>query len=431
MNSSENLRSLFSDIKIVKKNEDEIPFSLEIILDDLISSGIPVLDAIDCVLNIKPNLRNKMDVRTISKIINKTLDDMDYGPSYHIKGTLNKQIRMKFKDSEQVLNFKTLKEFVNSELYIYDLTSKTFRAIVEELFRIIKSLRTKVIDEKILKNMLSSSCLNIVGVNPFDVNNRNEDYLQLVKLMRQFDNTWSILPVEEKYILVENIFNHIFKIILISFKYLPGHVFSSTLYQITNFSTRMGQLQHPVLSDKEIFQLGKMARKIDNMRKLYKRSNISQLKKSINRQNWVDELSTLDNVVQGLMNHGSVYWIILVDNMGNELISKFASNASTRNKNLLSMAMSGVQTLVSEITNTSINQIDQEKTSILIEKRGLFSLMMLVQKPVRHKFQQVLDEIARYVEINFEKEIMQFKGKLNVFKELEIYIEEKMKDLMI
>jgi vacuolar-type H+-ATPase subunit H len=282
-----------------------------------------------------------------------------------------------------------------------------------------------------MKNMLSSACLNIVGVNPFDVNNRNEDYLQLIKLMRQFDTTWDVLPIEEKYILVENIFNHIFKIILVSFKYLPGHVFSSTLYQITNFSTIMGQLHHPVLSDKEIFQLGKMARKIDNMRKLYKRSNISKLRQSINKQNWVEEFDTLNNVVQGLMDHGSVYWIILVDNIGNELISKFGSNASTKNKNLLSMAMSGVQSLVSEITETSINQIDQEKTSILIEKRKLFSLIMLVQKPVRHKFQQVLNEIADYIEENLDKAIEQFKGKLNVFKDLEIYLEEKMKDLMI
>ena len=93
--------------------------------------------------------------------------------------------------------------------------------------------------------------------------------------------------------------------------------------------------------------------------------------------------------------------------------------------------MSGVQTLVSEITETSITQIDQDKTSILIEKRNLFSLIMLVQKPVRHKFQQVLNELASYVELNYNKEIESFRGKLNVFKNLEIYFEEKMKDLMI
>ncbi len=425
---SEVLKNDFKEYSVLK-NGEEFPFSPDTIIKDLVNTGIPICDSLDCLYLLKPHLTAKMNTNKIAKLVNQILEHMGYGPQYYIKGEYIEPTYIVFETSEEILSYKLIKKIVRTELFSFKITSKSFRAIVDETFRITKSLRTKSIQYKILKNLVSNACLNVIGVNPFDKNCRSDDYLSLISIRSHIKKTWVALPTDERAQIIENILNHIFRIVLLSYNYLPGYIFPATLYQIRVFVNDSLQKKQHSLDDNILFVLGKSAKKIEDIRKSIRLGHTKKLKESLRLKNWESELDVLNNLTDELMNKGSINWIIITDYFGNELFSLFDEGNVPRNKNLYSMAISGVQNLMGEITNNSITQIDQlgenNKTTILIERRKHFSVIMLVQQPVRLALKKIMEDIADYTEQHLNNEIINFKGNVSIFyKILEKHVRE-------
>ncbi|MHA2027853.1 MAG: hypothetical protein ACW99Q_00570, partial [Candidatus Kariarchaeaceae archaeon] len=123
---------------------------------------------------------------------------------------------------------------------------------------------------------------------------------------------------------------------------------------------------------------------------------------------------------------------LLVDNHGNELYSKFASSQTKRaNRSLIAMAISAVQSIMNELTDNTISQIqNDEGTTIIFEMKENFKIISLVNQ-TSHLVRQRLQELAVYVEEEGNDEIINFSGSINnISKIVNTFVEERFQSLI-
>jgi len=144
---------------------------------------------------------------------------------------------------------------------------------------------------------------------------------------------------------------------------------------------------------------------------------------------WLTIIDYIIPMVINILEQGLIEWLILVDQSGNELYAKFTRNKNNRYKSLLGMALSGVQTLMNELTDQEVRQIDQQDGSILIERDDLFSLIAMVRR-VTPAIKNELKKFSAFIRRDLGGKLDHFSGNIQGFDEiLNRYIERNMTDL--
>ncbi|MHA2250587.1 MAG: hypothetical protein ACXAD7_09495 [Candidatus Kariarchaeaceae archaeon] len=423
-----NIRALFDDqIREVTKYNELIPFSVDIILTDLIQAGISTLDALDILHKIRPYLYPAINTVKIIQLLNQAIQDQGYIEGEFLYGSFLQPILIEFPDNRnELFNFRIIKDIVKDYLVEFIYSSKTFRAAVDELHRIIKSLRTSKIKSDTIEKMLPAVMRNTIGVNPFSRTRCDEDYHIVNNLTRDFHKLWHSLPEPERPSMLRNLYEASFKVILLSFEYLPGSTFSNTVHQIQELVADLAQRTDLILSAKEVYTVGKIAKTI---LEIHKEPNKLQF---TDEHEIIDATETVVEVVHGLMNRGVISWIVVTDAVGNELYSKFLSpDTKETAKSLIAMAISGIQSIVNELTDNAIKEIQQEEgNKIIIEKRKYFSVMALVRLS-SHLVRQRIIELTDFIELNLNDHIINFKGSVNHFHNtIEPFVTEKLYSLI-
>jgi hypothetical protein len=423
---SKSIKALFDDqIGHVTKNDVVIPFSADTIISDLVQAGIGPLDAIDILFNVRPHLYPKIQTDRIIQLLNQAMQELGYLEGDYLPGSYLQPILIEFPNKERELfNFRIIKGIVRDSLIDFTYSSKTYRSAVDELHRIVKTLRTTIIKLDTIEKMMPAVMRNIIGVNPFSRDRCNDDYSIMINLMKNFHELWHSLPDHEKPNLVRKLFESAFRVILLSYDFLPGNSFSNSIYQIKELVTYLAQTDDKVLSAKEVYIIGKTSKRIHQ---IYE--NPETLHK-IDEHELIDATEIIMSVVHGLMNRGAIAWIVVTDAVGNELYSKFVGEIST-NKSLIAMAMSGVDSIVNEITDSRIKEIQQDEgRTILIEKLEYFSVIALVHQS-SHLVRQKIIELTKYIDENLKPEIINFKGSVDVFHDkIGTFISQRMQTLV-
>lgn len=424
---SSNLKKYFDDeLMEVERDGKMIPFSADVIITDLIESGVSAYDALDVLYETREFMEKGMKTAKLVKLLNQSLKNRGYSESEFIFSALLSDIEIVYpNNSIKLFSYKVLKEITSAFLTSFRYSSRTYRLIVDELYRIIKTIRTTKIKLETIEKMMPAVMRNAIGLNPFSRNRCDEDYHNVIRINKIIDRSWNIIPDEEKRTIMVNFLDSIFKVILLSYEYLPGNSIINTSNQVNVLVSDLTEESDLILSDKEIYVVGKTATKLEL---------IINDKKPIlpNDPELMEFIPILSNIVHGLMNRGSVLWLLVVDAFGNELYSKFGSTQSKRaNRSLIAMAISGVQSIMTELTDNTIKQIqNDEGTTILFELKKHFKVISLVNQ-TGHLVSQRMQELAIHIQDNVLDEIVNFNGSVNkISKVIDNFVEEKFLSLI-
>ncbi|OLS24437.1 MAG: hypothetical protein HeimC2_22430 [Candidatus Heimdallarchaeota archaeon LC_2] len=427
LSPSSNLKKFFDEELVeVERDGNMIPFSADVIITDLIESGVSVYDALDVLFETREFMRRGMKTSKLVKLLNQSLKNRGYSESEFIFSALLSEIEIVYPDSSiKLFSYKVLKEITSAFLTSFRYSSKTYRLIVDELYRIIKTIRTSKIKLETIEKMMPAVMRNAIGLNPFSRSRCEDDYHNIIRINKIIETSWNLIPDEEKKGIMMNFLNSIFRIILLSYEYLPGNSGINTANQVNVLVSDLTEEADPILSDKEIYVVGKSARKLENI--------INEKKDVLPEdEELMQFVSILSHIVHGLMNRDSVLWLIVVDAYGNELYSKFAASQSKRaNRSLIAMAISGVQSIMTELTDNTIKQIqNDEGTTILFEMKENFKVITLVNQ-TGHLVTQRMQELATYIQNNLIDEIINFTGSVNkISKMIDTFVEKKFQSLI-
>lgn len=425
---SANLKKLFDEELVeVSRAGKMVPFSADVIITDLIESGISVYDALDILYETREFMIRGMDTFKLVQLLNQAIKSRGYSDSEFLFSALLSEIEIEYPDGKiKIFSYKVLKEITNAFLTSFVYSSKVYRLIVDELYRIIKTIRTSKIKLETIEKMMPAVMRNAIGVNPYSRNRCDDDYQLLIRLQKVIHNNWEIMPEEEKPQVLSNYLNSVFRVILLSYEYLPGNTVITTSNQINVLVSDLTEHSDNILSDKEIYLIGKSATKLES---LSIKGSIPDL---IKDNEILESVPILQNIADGLMNKGAIYWVLVVDNHGNELYSKFASTQTKRaNRSLIAMSISAVQSIMTELTDNTIRQIqNDEGTTIIFEMKPYFKVISLVNQ-TSHLVRQRLQELAMYIEEKGNDEIINFNGSINkISKIINTYVEERFQSLI-
>ena len=350
-----------------------------------------------------------------------------YTDSEFLFSALLSEIEIEYPDGKiKLFSYKILKEITRAFLTSFVYSSKTFRIIVDELYRIIKTIRTTKIKLETLEKMMPAVMRNAIGVNPYSRTRCDDDYQNLIRLHNVIHKNWDIIPEEEKSQVLSNYLDSIFRVVLLSYEYLPGNTIINTSNQVNVLVSDLTEHSDDILSDKEIFVIGKSATKLENVSAKGKTPDL------VKDTELLEFVPILQNISHGLMNRGAILWLLVVDNHGNELYSKFSSSQTKRaNRSLIAMAISAVQSIMTELTDTTIRQIQHDEgTTIIFEMKRHFKVISLVNQ-TSHLVRQRLQELASYIEEEGNEEIINFNGSVGkISKIVNIFVEDRFQSLI-
>ncbi|MCE7735847.1 MAG: hypothetical protein GPJ54_13280 [Candidatus Heimdallarchaeota archaeon] len=425
---SHNLKKLF-DEELVEVNRvgKLVPFSADIIITDLIVSGISAYDAIDILYETREFMTRGMDTSKLIQLLNQAIKTRGYSDSEFLFSAILSEIEIEYPDGKiKLFSYKILKQITSAFLTSFVYSSKTYRIIVDELHRIIKTIRTTKIKLETIEKMMPAVMRNAIGVNPYSRSRCDDDYQNLIRLHNVIRNNWDVIPDEEKSQVLSNYLNSIFRVILLSYEYLPGNTIINTSNQINVLVSDLTEHSDNILTDKEIFVIGKSATKLENVTT---KGTISDL---VNDVELMEFVPILQNISHGLMNRGAILWLLVVDNHGSELYSKFSASQTKRaNRSLIAMAISAVQSIMTELTDNTIRQIQHDEgTTIIFEMKTHFKVISLVSQ-TSHLVRQRLQELALYIEEEGNEEIINFNGSVSkISKIVDAFVEDRFQSLI-
>ncbi|MDH5401396.1 MAG: hypothetical protein OEZ01_01765 [Candidatus Heimdallarchaeota archaeon] len=406
--------------KTVRKNGLIIPFSIDTILKDMIDLGISPLQAIDIAYSIHPFLADGIDTKKIFQLISQSAEI--FVPEKEIQNILKTVNEILLNNNTRIpFNYTSVRLILSNYLIKFQYSNSILKELTDEMVRVSKSLRLTEIKEVTIEKLIPAVTRNILGINPFIQERCLDDYKNTLNIVKLINNAWDLIPKEEKVSNLISLFNSIYRVILLSFNYLPGSNIHKTMSQVNKFVAEYSHKEHDSIQAKEIYLLGKSTKELLDI--LNHKDN-----QTIHLHVWLEFIDILAEVVKGLMNRGAMKWIIVVDPFGNELYAKF-STKTNHNRPLMAMALSGIQTMINELTDQSIKQIEHTEGSyLLIERRQLFSVLTMVDLST-HLVRQKLEALADYIEIELHLEIKEFRGGVKVFYTvLDKFIDEHLKN---
>ncbi|MHA2502593.1 MAG: hypothetical protein ACXAE3_06980 [Candidatus Kariarchaeaceae archaeon] len=404
---SDHLRSQFDDsFKFIQKGKTRIEFSAERILTDLLESGIKIFDALDILDEAKQGFHRGIEITEVTRLLNEAIIDHGYSESHLIRGQTSPLI-VEYPEYEEFLNFKEIKDIISHELTSYSYSSKTYKIIVEELFRLLQSLRMTRFKIENIQKMIPSVTRSIIEIDPFDPGVISNLYK---KLNSQYEVLMEVSQSSiedlESYVLVDFFLNS-FRFILLTYNYLPGHNVNSTISQVNSLIAGISG-SRGYLSESELYELGKTATALG-----------AELKNGTRVQRpevWMHKAHQLMDLVVRFKYQGIVKWLVIVDQYSREIYTLFSSTSRLKYQSMVGMAITGIHSLLNEVTNDSISMIEQQDGVIVIEGRPTFRLVIFTTERLNPRLEGVLKRLAIIIEQSLGSRIEEFRGETQEIK---------------
>jgi len=389
-------------------NNTRVKFSAERILFDLINSGISVLDSLEILSKSHQYLTKGMKIGLLIKILNKLIIEEGYGEQYLIRGEFD-PIVIEYPEYEEFLSFKTLRSITQNSLSEYVYSSTTFGLIVDELYRVLHSIKNNRIKVNHIEKIIPSVIRSVIQFDPFDKETSQSLYHKISSLYTTINDEWAYIPDHEQSEYVIEFLETIFNLILCWFNYLPGHNFDSTVSQV-NLLVKQQSGNYSLLSDRELHLLGKTASQLNSTLKKGKKANF------MDSYNWIKVIHSIMSTVIRFVHQNIIKWIVLVDTYDRELYTYFTRSTKQKYRKLLGMAIGGIHSLMNEVTEDHITSIEQADGRIIIERTSDFRLVVFIKHHGSPLIQSIISELAILIEIDVGEDIRAFDGNISTLE---------------
>ena len=349
-----------------------------------------------------------MELVRIANILNRIIKAKGFPSSALIRGKFNPLV-IEYDDYEEILTYKILKKIVDNELMNFQFSSNTGKSIVEELYRVLKSIKTTRFKEAQIRKIVPSVIRSVLNINPYELRSTLQKlYEDFIAHTKDFETQWAFQPDEEREELVVEIFKIFAQIFLLTHNNLPGINFKSTIAQINLLISQLTTSLSDEFEDREIYMIGKAARSASDLQKHKETIENSSV-------NWYKTISEFMDLVSRMIHKGVIEWVVITDNYNRELYSQYKD---TKNKyqNLIGMALSGVQQIVNEVTADRIKLIEQDDGYIYIERKELFHTFFFVKSNLTDYLKFQIAEFVDHVDEEYGENIKSFNGNIRDLK---------------
>ncbi|RMG31056.1 MAG: hypothetical protein D6732_15210 [Methanobacteriota archaeon] len=393
---------VFEEITLGEPPRKE-PFSSGKILEDMIRSGVEFFEAIEILYRIRPALCKGISARQVARLINQALREKGYDRFSLISAGLIDFTRLVLPNGKrETINFRRLKAYVMSKLRGLEYTNSTFKAIVDDLHRIIRSLETEEIKLETLDNLFMVTLKKIVGVNPWAENRYKNDYGDVVASFEHLTRHGSNLSFEEQLELISTFVIHAARILLLSHNFLPTTRVKSTVAQLEKLIARLSIQQDNEFDYKPFYEMGKLGELV--LRKGKGIKNFDRVQR---------RLQSAFSLIEEIVHEGLIQWIMVVRDDGTEFFSRFSKTFNPNSpRSLFAPALAGVQTVIHELSHQDIKQIQNVEGTILVEKVKDVSVIAMVRFPTHHVKQKLFVFSERIIDECGDL-IQNFKGQID------------------
>ncbi len=379
------------------------PFSSGKILEDIIRSGIDFYESVDILYRIRPALKEGITAKQIARLINQALRERGYDRFSLISAGMIDFTRMVLPNGDrETINFKRLKQYVSSKLRGFEYTNSTFKAIVEDIHRIIRSLETEEIKLETLDNLFMVTLKKITGVNPWAEDRYKDDYGDMVSAFEHLEKHGFNLSYEERLELISKFVLHASRILLLSYNFLPTTRMKSTIAQLEKLIAKVSIQCGEDFDYKPFYEMGKLGELA--LRKGKRVKNYERVKR---------RLQTAFSLIEEIVHEGLIQWIMVLRDDGTEFFSKFSKSFNPNSpKSLFAPALAGVQTVIHELSQQNVKQITNVQGTILVERIKDISVIAMVRFPTHHVRQKLL-VFSERIDEDCNKLIQNFKGQID------------------
>lgn len=391
---------------------DIIPFSTEIIIEDMIKSGLKFYDSLKILEIIRPLLEEGMHVDKITKLINQAILKLGYSEANLLLDSQTESIQIRMQDGTKIpLTYKFLKTYASDILSTFEYSSRIFQNIIEEFHRILRTLGTSSIKIETLNRLKHLVLKNVIDIDPWSRQRTIALYQETQQYYEGYMHTWAFIPLHEKKTFLLKLFEDSLKIILMSFDYLPGSSLGITINQMDKLIT---SFSNSIKSKKQRIDWQLLSATIKNLNQLNRMQNSNDDLVETLIDAIESHISEIMDIVHGLMNRSSVSWMLVISEGGTEYYARFSKIAVPTHRRVLAPALAGIQSIIAEITEQSLTQLEYEDGIILVEKRELFKIVVLANE-ASHLLRQKIDLLAEFIDVNLATDILHFKGRVDIF----------------
>ena len=361
------------DIVTTGSGGHTLEFSSQVIISDLITNGVSVYDSLDILEKISDKLKRGIHTDKITKLINQTLLEFGYSKEYFINGNIIDDTIIVYPNGErQILSYKFVKSFVIELLSDYEVSSKTYRSIVEEYHRVLRGLNAEQIQISTVSQLKSLIFKNILNLDPWNESDTLDQYNVLIKILNKYRKFREFGSKEEIHLMLNQVFHSAFKLILLNYSFLPGLTVGATTGQIEKLISELPSMENVGLTSKEIHFIGRIGNLVDK----YSRSKYFKNKEEIEDE-LNNSLDSVISIVNRLVHRGILKWLFVISEGGIELFSTKDGRTTSSVNLLVAAGMSGIEKLVEEITEYHPQLIVHEDGVIILEKRKGYSVVGL------------------------------------------------------
>lgn len=393
-------------------------FSSGKIIEDIVRSGVDFDDAIEILYQIRPSLKRGISAKSIARLINQALRERGYDKfSMMSAGMIDFTKLVLPNGKRETINFRRLKAFVSGKLRGFEYTNSTFKSLVDDLHRILRSLETEEIKLETLDNLFMVTLRKITGVNPWAEDRYKHDYADMVSAFEHLNKHGLNLSEEERLELVSSFVIHAARILLLSHNFLPTTKVKSTIAQLEKLIAKMSLQSDDNIEFKPFYDIGKLGEIV-----IRKSKGIRDFEKVKRR------LQTAFDMIEEVVHEGLIQWIMVLREDGTEFFSKFSKNFNPNSpKSLFAPALAGVQTVIQELSQQDIKQIQNIGGTILVERTKDVSVIAMVRFPTHHVKQKlmvfserIIDECDPLIQ-NFRGQIDEIQHRINrLFTDLQL-----------
>jgi hypothetical protein len=378
-------------------------FSAEKIIEEMMSVGISLYDAIDILKEISPVFRRDISTKVIHRAIYQSLVKRNSSSSETFLWGTKKAITIIGEGRvEYDLSFNVLRNLVLDALAYqgWEHSKKTLKFVTNELFRITRSFRAFKIKEAVIQNLIPLIFRQVIGFNPFDV-----DHVQSCPIAKQyFEDTSTKNDSHEEIVekLTEAYFD-VCRSILVPFRYLPGPNIHNTSAMLLKLAKdKLNEEKYVTLDERLLYisgQVSNLFAKITEKPEIIEehRDNVEEL---------IQELITYSERINSEYRLRAIH---ILHYSGAELFSWHDSSESQTNI-LFGAAMTGIQSLLQEISSGGKTKvIEQENSVTLITSLESFYVIFVADARNSGLISKH-GKITRFIEKSLGAEINKFNG---------------------
>ncbi len=378
-------------------------FSAEKIIEEMMSVGISLYNAIDILKEISPVFRRDISTKVIHRAIYQALVRRNSSSSETFLWGTKKAITIIGEGGfEYDLSFNVLRSLILDTLSYqgWEHSKKTLKFVTNELFRITRSFRAFKIKEVVIQNLIPLIFRQVIGFNPFDV-----DPVQYCHIAQQYfeDAPVRVHSQEEIIEKVTDAYLDVCRSILVPFRYLPGpNVHNTSAMLVKLAKDKLHEEKYVTLDERLLYVSGQTSNLF---------AKVTQKPETIyeHRKHLEELIQELIAYSERINTEYSLRAIHILHYSGVELFS-WHDDSESHDNLLFGAAMTGIQGLLQEISSGGKTRvIEQENSVITIEIRKSFYVIFIADVRSSGLISKH-GKITRLIEKDLGEEINSFTG---------------------